>query len=127
MRRCYEAYAAGDLAGSGSAYSEDTVWDVSRFRADDGVHHGLDELRRSVARWREIWSESSFELERVIDAGDRVVAVIVERGRGRASGATVTLRYGQLVRVRDGKIVETVVYSDPDEACAAAGLPPPAG
>jgi hypothetical protein len=31
VRRTYEAYSRGDLAAAGSAYSEDTVWDVSRF------------------------------------------------------------------------------------------------
>jgi ketosteroid isomerase-like protein len=122
VRRAYEAYAKGDLAAAGSAYSEDTVWDVTRFRPDEGVHRGMDELARYIGSWRDTWSAHDFALERVIDAGDRVVAVVRESGVGRSSGAPVTVRYGQVITVRDGKIVETVVYSEPRDAFEAAGL-----
>jgi ketosteroid isomerase-like protein len=120
--RAYEAYAQGDLAAAGSAYSEDTIWDVTRFRPDEGVHRGLEELAKYLRSWRETWSDHSFELERAVDARDRVVTVVRESGRGRSSGATVTVRYGQVITVRDGRIVETVVYSDPRDAFEAAGL-----
>ena len=122
VRRAYEAYSKGDLAAAGSAYSEDTVWDVRRFRPDAEVHSGLDELAKYLASWRATWTEHSFSLERAIDAGDRVVAVIQESGRGTSSGAQVTVRYGQVITVRDGKIVETVVYRDPSEGFQAAGV-----
>jgi ketosteroid isomerase-like protein len=121
VRRAYEAYSRGDLAAAASAYSEDTVWDVSRFRPDVEAHSGQEELAKNIGSWRETWSEHSFSLEQAVDAGDRVVAVIKESGRGKASGAPVTIRYGQLIRVRDGKIVETVVFSNPKDAFAAAG------
>ncbi len=123
VRRAYEAYSKGDLAAAGSAYSEDTVWDVSRFRPDEGVHRGLDELAKHIGSWRATWKDHSFWLERVVDAGDVVVTVIRESGRGRSSGAPVTVRYGQVITVSDGKIVETVVYRDPEDAFDAAGLP----
>jgi ketosteroid isomerase-like protein len=122
VRRAYEAYSKGDLAAAGSAYSEDTVWDVTRFRPDEGVHSGLDEAAKYLISWRATWTKHSFSLEQAIDAGDRVVAVIQESGRGASSGAQVTIRYGQVITVRDGKIVETVVYRDPSEAFQAAGL-----
>jgi ketosteroid isomerase-like protein len=122
VRRAYEAYAAGDMATAAAAYSEDTVWDVTRFRPDEGVHSGLDELATYLGTWRDTWTEHSFSLESAVDAGDRVVAVIRESGRGRSSDAPVTLRYGQVITVRDGKITETVVYRDSDDAFRAAGL-----
>jgi ketosteroid isomerase-like protein len=98
------------------------VWDVTRFRLDEGVHRGLDELAKYIASWRETWREHSFSLERVVDAGDVVVAVIRESGRGESSGAPVTVRYGQVITVRDGTTVETVVYADPEAAFDAAGV-----
>ncbi len=122
VRRAYDAYSKGDLAAAGSAYSEDTVWDVTRFRPDEGVHRGLAELAKYLGSWRETWSDHSFAVERLLDAGDVVVAVIEESGRGRASGAPVTIRYGQVITVREGKIVETVVYRDPEDAIEAAGV-----
>ena len=122
VRRAYDAYAREEFAEAGSAYSEDTLWDVTRFRPDEGVHRGLAELTKYITSWRQTWAEHSFALERAVDAGDRVVAVIRESGTGRASGASVTIRYGQVIRVREGKIVETVVYADPADAFAAAGV-----
>jgi ketosteroid isomerase-like protein len=122
VRRAYAAYARGDLAEAGSAYSEDTVWDVSRFRPDIRVHRGIDELGDSISTWREAWEDHFFELEQAIPAGERVVAVIREGGRGKGSGAEVEIRYGQVITVRDGMIVETVVYRDPRDAYKAAGL-----
>jgi ketosteroid isomerase-like protein len=122
VHRAYEAYSKGDLAAAGSAYSEDTVWDVSRFRPDEGVHRGLDELAKYIGSWRETWRDHSFSLETIVDAGDVVVAVIRESGRGKSSDAPVSVRYGQVITVRDGKIVETVVYRDPEDAFAAAGV-----
>ncbi len=124
VRRTYDAYARGDLAEAGGAYSEDTVWDVSRFRPDLKVHRGRAELAESIRTWREPWTDHFFSLEHLVDAGDRVVAVIREGGKGRESGAEVTIRYGQLITVRDGKIVETIVYRDPKDAFEAAGLSP---
>ncbi len=122
VRRAYEAYAEGDLAAAGLAYSEDTVWDVTRFRPDEGIHSGREELARYIQSWRETWAEHSFSLEQALDAGDRVVAVIVESGTGRSSGAPVTIRYGQVIRLRGGKIAETIVYREVEEALEAAGL-----
>lgn len=120
VRRAYEAYSRGDLAAAGSAYSQDTLWDVSRFRPDVETHSGQEELSKSIGSWRETWTEHSFALEQAVDGGDCVVAVIQESGRGKASGAPVTIRYGQVIRVRGGKIVETVVYRDPKDAFDAA-------
>lgn len=123
VRRCYDAYSRGDLAAAGQSYSEDTVWDLTRFRPDEGVHRGMAELARDIGSWRETWVEHSFSLERAVDAGDLVVAVIRESGTGKASGTPVTIRYGQVIKVRDGKIVETVVYREVADAFDAAGLP----
>ena len=122
VRRAYAAYSRGDMVAAGSAYSEDTVWDVRRFRPDAEMHRGLDEVAKYLVSWRATWTEHSFSLVQAVDAGDRVVAVIQESGRGASSGARVTVRYGQVITVREGRIVETVVYRDPSEAFQAAGL-----
>jgi ketosteroid isomerase-like protein len=96
--------------------------DVTRFRPDEGIHTGLDELARYIQSWRQTWIEHSFKLEEALDAGDRVVTVILESGTGRTSGAPATIRYGQVITLRKGKIVETIVYRDVDDAVKAAGL-----
>ena len=42
---------------------------------------------------------------------------------GKVSGAEVEVENAQVITLRDGKVIRTVVYSDPDEAARAAGVP----
>jgi ketosteroid isomerase-like protein len=44
------------------------------------------------------------------------------QGRGRASGADLDVPVGIVGKVREGKITEARMYSDPDEALEAVGL-----
>ena len=124
IRRTYEAYARGDAAATIAGYTEDNEWDVRRFRLDAEETHGIDEAAEGIRTWRSAWRDHFFELESLTDAGDCVVAVINEGGVGRASGAPVRLRYGQIITVRDGKIAKTVVYRDAEDAFRDAGIAP---
>jgi ketosteroid isomerase-like protein len=40
---------------------------------------------------------------------------------GKASGAMVEVENAQVITLRDGKVIRTVVYSDPDDAAGDAG------
>jgi ketosteroid isomerase-like protein len=52
----------------------------------------------------------------------RVLAILREIGRGRASGLEVEGRWGYVVTVRDGKIERVEAYRDPRAALDAAGV-----
>jgi ketosteroid isomerase-like protein len=67
-------------------------------------------------------SDWQIEASELIDAGDQVVAVIRQRGRGAASGADVELEAAQLITVREGKAARIVTYLTRAEALEAAGL-----
>jgi uncharacterized protein len=89
---------------------------------DAEVYRGHDGVRTALQRFLESWAEYEFELEELIDAGDKVVTVYRERGRGRQSGVEVGLRFAQLWTIRAGKIVAYEEYRDVADALAAAGL-----
>jgi ketosteroid isomerase-like protein len=72
--------------------------------------------------WFEVQEDFSLTAERLIDAGDRVVAIAVWRGIGRASGAATEWRHGQVWTLRDAKVTSIVGYKDSAEALEAAGL-----
>jgi uncharacterized protein len=122
VRRSYEAFMRGDGETSLSAYSPDAEWDDTRFRPEGKVHRGRDEIAELVRIWVGTWTDYSIKLERVIDAGDRVVVIYEERGTGKGSGLEVTTQVGVVITVAGGQITRTVVYSNPDEALEAAGL-----
>jgi ketosteroid isomerase-like protein len=61
-------------------------------------------------------------VERIEEAGDRVLAVVREVARGRSSGLEVDGRWGYLVTVEDGLIVRIEAYRDAGQALQVAGL-----
>ena len=118
----WAAYSRGDFDASLGAYSEDTVWDDTRFRPDGAVHRGREALVKLVRSWRSVWEAHEFKLEHVVDdGGERVAALLREKGRGRAGGVEIENRWGLVSTVRDGKIVNTTVYRTPEEALEAIG------
>ena len=123
VRAMWAAYARGDFEASLGAYTEDTVWDDTRYRPDGAVHLGRDALVEVVRTWRGAWEDYEVEAEKVLDAGDdRVAVLLCENGRGKGGGVELTNRWGLVTTVRGGRIVHTMVYRDPDEALEAVGL-----
>jgi ketosteroid isomerase-like protein len=57
------------------------------------------------------------------DAGERVVALLRQRGRSKATGLPVEMSLAQVWTLRDGKQTRMDMYSDRSEALEAAGLP----
>jgi ketosteroid isomerase-like protein len=122
VRRSYEAFMRGDQEAALSAYSRHSEWDDTRFRPEGKVHRGRDEIVEVVRNWVGTWADYSIKLERLIDAGNRVVVLYEERGTGKGSGLRMTTRVGMLITVAAGQITRTVVYPNPGEALEAVGL-----
>jgi len=80
-----------------------------------GYRAWLDGARQVVA-----W-ESTLEAVKEVD-GERVLAVMRMRAEGVSSGVPWEQPYACLLTVRDGKIVQTVVYPSAEEALKAVGL-----
>ena len=52
------------------------------------TYHGHEGLRDAVQSWAGQWDDFRAEPERIIDAGDRVVVLVHQLGRGKASGGS---------------------------------------
>jgi ketosteroid isomerase-like protein len=124
VRRGYEHFVAtGDFLLE--IVSEDLVWDMSKFRdwPEQPVYEGVDGARAFMREWLGAWDDWELELDALHDAGDKVVAVLRQYGRSKASGLPVDMLFGQVWTVRDGKEQRMEMYADPGEALEAAGLP----
>ena len=97
-------------------------WIEDPQRADGRVYRGHDGVRESWEQWFDQWEEYGFEVERIVDCGNAVLAVTREKGRGVTSGATVSARNFIVMTFRDGKILRYQEFSDEAEALEAAGL-----
>jgi ketosteroid isomerase-like protein len=72
--------------------------------------------------WLSVFGDFDPQVEELIDAGDEVIAVLHERGRGKLSGAMVEGRLAHVWTVRDGKLWRLRSYATKQEALDAAGL-----
>jgi hypothetical protein len=69
-----------------------------------------------------IWEDYSIEIDAYVDAGDRVVVLAHDRGRGRGSGAEVDEPLGQVWTLRALRVVRVDMFRTHQEALEAAGL-----
>jgi ketosteroid isomerase-like protein len=82
-------------------------------------HGGVGEVMSTITGE---FSEFEAGPEEIIDAGDKVVVVVFQRGVGRASGIPVERRVGQVWTVREGLAVTWQIFRDRAEALEAAGI-----
>jgi ketosteroid isomerase-like protein len=83
-------------------------------------HDGLAEYLRSVY---EAFEDYSPEVESFLDAGDKVVTLAIEHGRGRISGVEVeSARTAHVWTIRDGRAIRLDLYQDRSRALKAVGL-----
>jgi ketosteroid isomerase-like protein len=125
MRRYYEAWFRRDPSEMGTLDPEielrpdpenEWVGINDTYRGPDGVLEYVRTVEEAIEDYRP-------EVERLIDAGDKVVTLAIESGRGRGSGAEVrSLRTAHVWTLRDGKAVQLDLYNDRDEALKAVGL-----
>ena len=83
---------------------------------------GVEGFRQLWLDWLEPWTSYHTEVEELIDAGDRVLALIRDHGQRTDTDAEVELTASSVWEVRDGRIVRVAFYTDRDDAFAAAGV-----
>jgi ketosteroid isomerase-like protein len=87
-----------------------------------GEWHGLEGLRRATVDYLNVWEDYRFEVDRMIDLGDRILVLETQTARGRRSGAVISQDVGALLTLRDGLIVRWEYYWERSDALEAAGI-----
>jgi ketosteroid isomerase-like protein len=126
VRTIYDAVGRRDVATPFDLYAEDIVWDLSAWRPAEldpvRVYTGHEGVRKA---WRDrlsAWSEVDYEVEELVEAGDRVVAVIRDRQIGRSSGVPIEAAHAAVWTLADGKVTRLQVFDERRQAFEAAGL-----
>jgi ketosteroid isomerase-like protein len=89
---------------------------------EESSARGHDAVRSSTERWKGEWDDYELIPEEFADVGDRVVATVRFRARGRGSGIEVDARLYDVFTLRDGKIVRMDQFTEESEALEAVGL-----
>jgi ketosteroid isomerase-like protein len=120
VRRSAAAFDRGDIDGVLAMYGPDAVLDMSP------VGMGVFEDRKAIRGFWEDWFGAYEEWEQVVeelrDLGCGVgFGVYLQRGRPAGSSGFVEPRYAAVAIVKGDGLVERIkVYTDVDEARAAA-------
>jgi ketosteroid isomerase-like protein len=97
--------------------------DARRLRA---ARWALAYLPRRAGYYRpltEVFEDYRPEVESFLDAGDKVVTLAIEQGRGRGSGVEVeSRRTAHVWTIRDGTAIRLDLYLDRKRALKAVGL-----
>jgi ketosteroid isomerase-like protein len=118
LRRAWDAFARGDVEAVAQALDPQVRWYATGDPAGEGSCQDRDQ---AVAFIRRALAEGlTAELLDVRDAGDRLVAVM--HTHAPAAWGRGPDPHGELVTVRDARIVEMVIYPTVEAALTAAGL-----
>ena len=86
------------------------------------IYRGPAGAMQFNAEWADAWDDWEMEPEDYIDAGERVVVILIQRGRSKTTGIPVEMRFAQVWTLRDGQGIRMQLYASVEEALEAVGL-----
>ena len=126
VRRVFEAVARRDSEAVLAAYHPNVEYDFSggplRDLVGDTVYHGHEGIRKWTRDRYDAWEAIEDECQELIDAGDKVISLVVSRGRGRSSGVEADLRHYGVWTIRDAKVARVAWFYSREDALRAARL-----
>jgi ketosteroid isomerase-like protein len=121
VRAVMEAFNRRDFDAFLNSWAPEGQLDWSRAVGPINGMFGFDEMRSFWDELFDPWESTRFEIDELIDAGERVMAKHMAYLSGRDE-IEVRARVIQVWTIRGGKAVRVCLYQDEQEALKAAGL-----
>ena len=123
VKSAFETWNRGEIDAFVDCTSEDVAWLEVSGRPEGGATEriGRERLREGLKSLFDAWESYYVDVERIEEAGDRILAIVREVARGRASGVEIDGRWGYLITVENGEMVRIEAYRDPAMALQMAG------
>jgi ketosteroid isomerase-like protein len=122
VRAGYEAFSRRDLDAALTHLDPEIEWHQSSAFPDARTFHGHEGVRQFFEQVFEIFDESDFVPEEIIDLGAQIVVVHRFVGRGQGSRIPVEVNEASLWTLREGKAVRQEAFATRAEALEAARL-----
>ena len=122
VRSVYERWSQGDFRGGLDVLDPLVLFVLPPEFPDAGTYLGVERLAEYTRGLLEPWTRFTIEAEEIADAGDSVVAAVLQRGVGDGSGAATEFRYLQVWSFRAGKVIRLENFRERAEALGAVGL-----
>jgi ketosteroid isomerase-like protein len=87
-----------------------------------GTYRGREEIQGYLESWITAFDAWTVEPEEIFESGDQLVVFLKTRARPEGSSAEIEVRNGHLWTLKDGKVVSTRLFPEPEKALEAAGL-----
>jgi ketosteroid isomerase-like protein len=124
VRRAFEAWNSGEPDAAAGLLDPGIEWHLPENFPDAGTWRGKEQVLTGLAGLADSWEGLVADVRELIDAGDRVVALVRYHGRAAVTGLDLegVSVDAQVWTLRDGTVVEVRMYGGTDEALAAAGV-----
>ena len=115
LEALYDDWARGD-------YSRADIFDpeveLDSFGMGELIRaSGIEEFIKAMGAWLSAWDRPlTLEADQLIGSGDRILALVRWRGRGKGSGIEVEAGGAHVWTFRDGLVIRLEIYRDRDEA-----------
>jgi ketosteroid isomerase-like protein len=122
VRRVYAAANRGDLDTANSYVHPEIEFHTYAQSPEAGVYRGKEEVLKYNEDLVEQFESIRFEVEELLDAGDRVVVVTTQRAVPKGGQQEINVHVAEVWVVRNGLLAERRSYSTKHEALEAVGL-----
>jgi ketosteroid isomerase-like protein len=122
VRALNEAFNRRDAAAAFRMFDPDVQAESHGALGGDREYHRHEGVLELMGTFWQSFENPRSEIEECIASGDDVVLAVRIYGRGKASGVEVDTLTGQVLTLRDGKVVRWRVFVTKEEALEAAGL-----
>lgn len=112
VRGVYERWAEGDFAAGPELFDPAIEFVLSVEFPDTGTYRGPQAISDYMRHFLEPWERLTIAGEELADAGDTVIAQVLQSGVGAGSGVPASVRYFQVWTFRDGRVVRLENHRD---------------
>ena len=123
VRRAYEAFNGADPEAAILLLDPQVEWTLPAHFPDAETWRGRERVVEGLRTMAESFDSLNLEVHELIDAGDRVVALVHIQGRAAVTGLDLAGRGvdGHVWTLRDGRAVAVRMYGGTSEALAEIG------
>jgi ketosteroid isomerase-like protein len=123
VRRAYEAFNIDDPEAAIALLDPDVEWTLPAHFPDAETWRGRDRVVEGLRSMASSFDSLNLEVHELIDAGDRVVALVHIQGRAAVTGLDLSGMGvdGHIWTLRDGRVVAVRMYGGTGDALAEIG------
>jgi ketosteroid isomerase-like protein len=122
LKEAYAALDRNDFPAMAQVFDERVEWTEPPDFPGAGTRHGLAAVMAHMAKARERWAEGSCAPERLVVAGDKIIAFVRVHVRRKNE---IEWREGSVTDVhtfRDGKVIDVHTFGERELALSWAGV-----